>query len=387
MPYFLIKRIFYPIKNAYFSTAIFALGTFFYFAFSPFSDVLNSFFHIGFFVCAFLNFALLMTFNRSKTFFESAMVFCSYLLFINIKKIHGLAYWMTPEYCYLSAFIPLNLCYFMFWENNQKLLSKKTIYIFLALLVEYSTFENLSIHNMNLLSFSSFFGLNNFSVGIFALVLIICFFKMNKFGGEAYKAYFFEILSLFFAFLLSFQTSAVCLFFFLTALITFVDSACSIYKEIFYDNITCALNKRSFFVRAKQVFPIRYCVSVTRIDDCDTIIRDYGYKSFYKVLKMSVAQLCEAEGNSGVYRISPNLFLLLFFDKTKNEGFEIMENIRRKIATSEFITYHPKNNIKITITSAVTEGRRSDAANKAAIISRAYDKIKSSLSQNVTLKA
>ena len=387
MPYSFVKRILYPLKKAYISTAIFAFGAFLYFALSPFPDALNYFFHIGFFVCMLLNFTVLLIFNRSKSFFDSLIIFCAYLLLINIKKEVGGAYWSTPEYCYLSSFFPLNLCFFLFWENSARLMSSKSIYVILALLIQYSAFENLSIYNINLASSSSFFGLNNLSLGIFMFTLLLSFIRMNRFDGESYKAYFFKTLSLFFAFLLSVQISAVCLFFFLASLISLVDTIHSIYREIFYDAATGVLNKYSFFARAKQVFPIKYCISVTRIDDCDLIIKEHGYRSFCKLLKMSAAELCEAEGVSGVYRIAPNLFLLLFFDKDKSEGFEIMENVRRKIATSEFLTYHPQKNIKITITSAVTEGKRSDSNNKAAIISRAYDKIKSSLSQNVTLKA
>ena len=387
MTYSFLKKMLYPVKNAYIYTAIFAFGAFFYFAFSPFSETLNYIFHIGFFACILLNFAVLITFNRGKSFFDTFIIFCSYVLLINIRKYGGLIYWSSPDYCYLSSFLPLNLCYFLFWKNNAKLLSRKSIYVILALLTEYSALENLAVHNINLTLFPSFFGLNNFSFAVFAMVLLLSFIKMNQFDGEIYKAYFFKTLSLFFAFLLSVQISAICLFFFLSALILLVNTISSIYKDVFYDEQTGVFNKYSFFARARQIFPITYCVSVTRIDDCDAIIKEYGYKNFARVLKMSVAELCEANGVDGVYRIASNLFLLLFFDKNKNEGFEIMENIRRKIATSEFMLFHPKKSIKITITSAITEGKRSDSNNKTAIISRAYDKIKSSLSQNVTLKA
>lgn len=381
-----LRKIFYPFRSACLTYVVFALGCFLYFGFSPFYSNIDIFFHNFFYIVIGINCLVLICFNRSESFFETLLIFAAYILLNNIKRANGIAYWSDPAYCYLSAALPLNLCFFFFYKNRFALFSKNTIFIFLILLLQYSAFENLALNKINLLYFPSVFGLNNLTFTLFVCVLVLCFIKINRFDGIGYTADFFKILSVFLGFLLSVQISAVCLFFALAAILGLLETLSSIYQETFYDATTGAFNRHSYFKHEAKGFPLKYCVSVIRIDNIDSVIQNYRYRVFLKLLKMIAGRLNEAPEISGIYRLSEDIFLLVFFDKNREDGFEIMENIRRNMAVSEFILKHRKINIKITITSAVAERKRSDFE-VTAIITRAYNKMKSSLSQNVTLKA
>ena len=382
-----IKKIFHPIKESCPSAVIFALGCFFYFGLSPFGHDFNYFLNIVFYSCTVLTLVILAYFNRTKSFFETIILVVGYLVLSNIKRESGITYWSSAEYCYLSVLLPLNLGYFFFYKNEEKIFSRKTIYILLTLLIEYSVFENLCLSNINFLSFPVFFGLNNLSFAVFTFVILACFIKANRFGGISYRADFFRNLSIFLAFLLSVQISAIYLFFAVASVITLIETISCIFNESFYDSQTGVFNQNTYMKQiAKDIFPLKYCISVTRIDNCESLSKEYGYKSFTKLLKMVVGQLGNTKEISGIYRFSEDIFLLIFFDKNREEGFELVENIRREIATAEFMLNRPKKSIKLTITSAVTERKRSDFE-PVSIISRAYIKMKSSLSQNVTLKA
>lgn len=381
-----LRKMSYPFKSAYLTYAVFALGCFLYFALSPFHQNVNLFFHNVFYIVIGLNLALLIYFNRSKYFFETIIILLAYILMCNIKKESGISYWSNTSYCYLSIALPLNLCFFFFYQNKIHLNSKKNIFILLALLFEYTAFEILSLYQINFAYFPSVFGLNNCSFFIFLGVLLLCFIKINRFDGINYTTGFFKILSIFLAFLFSVQTSAVCLFFTLAAILSLIENTSSLYQETFYDVNTGVFNRYSYFKHEAKGLPLKYCVSLTRIDNIDSIVQNCGYRNFLKLLKMAVGQLSEYPEISGIYRLAGDLFLLVFFDKNREEGIEIMENIRRNLATAEFLLKHPRKNIKITITSAVAERKRSDFE-VISIITRAYNKMKSSLSQNVTLKA
>ena len=77
--------------------------------------------------------------------------------------------------------------------------------------------------------------------------------------------------------------------------------------------------------------------------------------------KMIAARITETEFENQVYRYTPDEFVIIFKKEDKNEGFDRLEKIRRAVASAEFMLGRRKKPIKLTVSCAVSEKKRSDA--------------------------
>jgi diguanylate cyclase (GGDEF)-like protein len=88
-----------------------------------------------------------------------------------------------------------------------------------------------------------------------------------------------------------------------------------------------------------------------------------------------------------IYRYNEDEFVLIFYNEDKKKSFEYLENIRRSIASSEFVI-NSKQSVRMTISSGVSEKKRSDA-DADAVLLRAREAFQKTykFTQNVTSMA
>lgn len=103
---------------------------------------------------------------------------------------------------------------------------------------------------------------------------------------------------------------------------------------------------------------------------------------------MIASRITETEFENQVYRYTPDEFVIIFKKEDKNEGFDRLEKIRRAVASAEFMLGRRKKPIKLTVSCAVSEKKRSDA-NSVEVLVRAHKALQKTykFTQNVTSKA
>jgi len=384
---FLGHRMCNVVKGSLFPASVFGLSCILFFALNPFNHNILLTFHLLFFVLLASCLCMLFYFDRARPLFFILATMFSYLLINGLKKSYGSIYWSTAQYCYLAVIIPINLM--MFYHLPQcRLRTSKNLHILLYLLAEFTVFELLSKYDVNLLTAPSVFGLNNISFFVFAACLLLCFFSLNSERNTRQTYLFFAILCIFCGFLFSAYLSAVCLFFMSSMIIITVQIALEIYNSVSFDDSTGVFTPNMFFKHEKRFFPLKYSVALTHIDNYDNLLKACGRSKTSKLVTMIINEIVNFPDIFGIYRIDEDDFLLVFLQKDRTSTINIMEDIRRNIASREFILKKSQKPVKVTISCAVAEKKRSDAG-AASVVMRvlsAFDK-GYKLAQNIVLKA
>ena len=97
------------------------------------------------------------------------------------------------------------------------------------------------------------------------------------------------------------------------------------------------------------------------IDGYDEMKNMFGKKDRDILIKMMVGKIIEEAGDENLYRYSNSEFIIIYKNESKKESFEHLEQIRRAIASAEFVLNNRKKSIKLTVSTCVSEKKRSDA--------------------------
>ena len=122
---------------------------------------------------------------------------------------------------------------------------------------------------------------------------------------------------------------------------------------------------------SKTELPTKYRISFFYIDNYNKILKVFGQKQTDLLTIMILKRISTLELNALTYRLKPNEFCFIFKDLDIKETYEQMENVRRLIASTEFVL-PSKKVVKITITPAVSEKLRTDK-NAEAVLNRMYE--------------
>lgn len=384
---FFLHKVFDSLRGSLLPAFVFGISCLFFFGYNPFSEPVLLSFHTAFFVLLFLCASLLFYFNRTRPFFFLLNMLVSYLAINGLKHNYGSIYWSTAQYCYMAAVVPINLTVFYFCRQY-RLKTQTNLYVLFALLLEFTIFEMLAKYDISLFAAPTVFGLNDISFCVFAACLVVAFFAVSESHNTRQIYLFFSMLSLFCGFLFSSQPSAVCLFFAAAAAIVFMQIVLDIYNEATFDPSTGVFCANILFKHEQKFFPLKYSVAIMHLDNFEHIASSFSRKKTYKLVKMIVNQVAQNQDISGIYRTDYDEFLLVFYNKDRNSAIASMEEIRRDIASSEFVLKKSKQPVKITISSVVAEKKRSDSG-VANVITRAQSIFNQGqkFAQNVTLKA
>lgn len=357
-----VERIFPLIKNIMIPAFLFGTALICFYACGQIPPIPLTFLHISFYTISFISFMILLYFNQRRPVFYILILVLSYVLINYLKNSFGADYATTPYYINLCFFLPLNLLAFYFIPST-RLLIRTNVFLLLALFAQFSVGELLGHldFRINLSLFDGHFG--NISILgfiLFVLTLTLFFIRASQNGTILSYALFFCSLNLLFAMLYSDSPAALTIFYSCAALTLMLAIIHDLYYNTYKDPLTGLPGRYSYVINSAS-FPLKYSIGLVCIDDYAQLLNVFGRKDRNTLVRMITAKIIDEESGENLYRYNEDEFLLIFKNENKSEGFEHLEKIRRAIASAEFILNNRKKPIKLTVSTCVSEKKRSDA--------------------------
>ena len=137
-----------------------------------------------------------------------------------------------------------------------------------------------------------------------------------------------------------------------------------------------------------KTFPPKCSLGIILIDDYDRLKKIFKRQGIKNIVKMLSRKINEVETEAQIYRYEADEFVLIFRGKNQKEAFDRVETIRRAIASSSFGIRGINKPLKLTVSGAVTEQKRSDGS-AIEVLLRADKALQKSyrFAQNITTKA
>ena len=297
-----------------------------------------------------------------------------------LKKYNGIDFF-NVDYCFLSMLIPFN--WLLYLMSDFFKLPKQYDFYFLCIIL----IEAMIIENKTLLGISEFSMLVKFAilcvwgVSILAYMVYISIFPSMKQYGL-----FFVYLSLGLSLINYGSVFAVSIYYSFSLLIVLVSMIYTVVYAYFRDTVTGVYGINTYLRQSKE-FPLKYSLGVICIDDYAKLLKVFGRRQLNLLLKMLIGKVKESSMGAEIYRYNEDEFVLIFYNEDKKKSFEYLENIRRSIASSEFVI-NSKQSVRMTISSGVSEKKRSDA-DADAVLLRAREAFQKTykFTQNVTSMA
>lgn len=336
------------------------LGVFF--VLSPFSVEMLHFFHIGFFIANLVSIGFLIRYNQNRPLFFIVVLLLVYCLINYMKYVHGVIYYLTPDYLNLSFLAALGLLYFYFLPNRP-LFSNDTLNFLLVVFAGVSLGEYLSEYQIavNLTFFlCTGCGLQNFALAVYGAVLVIMMVYASIKDDILNSALFFAAISIVMGFYFSNDVFLFSMFFFNAAVTCCYGVIYSIYYSRNKDVIT-GLDNGNAFINDVKKFPIKYGLGIICIDDYKHLAQAFKKNGINELTIMISHKVKEIEPETMLYRCSFDEFVIVFPQAEKGTSFERLDNIRRQIAAAEFVLNNRKKPLKVTVSCSIAEKKRSDA--------------------------
>lgn len=357
-----LAKIFPLIKNICIPAVLFACALMYFYAGGTSETNLLQTFHVTFFALVFTTFITLLYFNRSKPAFFLLTLTVSYVCINHLKILNGDTYQTSAAYINLCLFVPLNLG-ILFFLPERRLLTGTNVYILLILFAELSVNEFLSRGNIKLnicLGDGHFAGLSALGLLAYLPVLAAAFYKISRDGPILEYTLFFAILSTLFGFFYSDSAAALTVFYGMAALSILIAVAREIYYRTYKDTLT-GLPGRYAFVINSQNFPLKYSLALISIDGYERWLNIFGRRDRDNLVRMIVMRIAEDEDENNIYRYNEDELIIVFKNEGKKDIAERTEQIRRSIASAEFMISKRKKAVKITVSTCISEKKRSDA--------------------------
>lgn len=332
-------------------------------------------YNLAFYIACVFNicFALSVKNNKSVLF----ILLLTMLYIASHKPYTSVA--LTDIKLWLLILVPLNIAFiFQMPDSNTPVFGPLIFFLF-----EGALLENLYLWNMLELPF-----IFTLISGLFwSLTFCYMLVKISYAPTIGDNALFFSPVLVFFA-LINYEEQSSRIFCLLGAnvMIGFSVLWTSLYTY-YKDNVTDVYSLNSFKKHdknsnkqyaknyhksySKTEFPPKYTLSFFYIDNYNKILKVFGQKQTDILTIMILKRISSLEMNALTYRLKPNEFCFVFSDLDIKEAYEQMEKVRRLVAGTEFVL-PSKKVVKITITPAVSEKRRSDA-NAEAVLNRMYE--------------
>jgi diguanylate cyclase (GGDEF)-like protein len=236
-------------------------------------------------------------------------------------------------------------------------------------------------------SFADGVSLNTLSIFLFFIFLVSAFIKCTQSGYIDDTALFFSGLNVSAGFYYSASSTALSIFFCASALTLFI----GLLKNIQYTrghDIQTGLLSRQTYLKESAKYPLKYSLAIICIDNYKNLYKVIGYFKMQKLIKMLALHLSKLEPDTPIYRYSADEFIMVLKNDNLKQSYEKLDNIRREIASSEFMFSHRQKGLKITISGCVSEKKRSDA-NATEVLLRARKNLQKTyqFTQNLISKA
>lgn len=383
-----LEKILPSVKNIFIPALIFMVAAFGFFSQEQFERSSSMTLHCLFYLTALGCFFTLLFYNISKPiFFILCTVFC-YILVNFLKIKFGDAYIPSAAYQNLCLLAPVNFIVFYFFPDRP-LLKIHNVYILLALFAEYALSEYLSRNSVIFnLEYNPELPLSGAALLLFIAMLACGFIKSTLTGSIMDYALFFAELNLALGFYFSNSATALSLFFFCAMISIAIALGLDIYRRTYKDALTGLDSRNSYIIQSKN-FPLKYSIGIISIDNYENIGRSFGRRAQQNITRLIAAKIIKLSSpEENIYHYSNDEFVIIYKNLDKNETFEKLETIRRAIASASFEYSARRMPIKITISGAVSEKKRSDA-NSFEVLVRAHKVLEKTraFSHNVTSKS
>lgn len=384
-----LEKFFPLLRNSTLPAFLFGLSLLSFYGGSPFEaqSIINL--HIAFCSLSLLCFLILVYFNRNKPSFFLLIIFSSYILINYLKNTLGESSLSSASYLNLCTFISLNIGLF-YYLPEQKLLTRQSVYILLFLFFEYTIGEHLSRAGISIIpqaEFGSISGLESINLLLFAIVLISQFITSSLTGRILDSGLFFASLCIGFGLYYADSNTSLPLFFGTAIFITLLSGIEHLYQSTYKDELTELPGRNSFLLHSKD-FPLKYSIGLILIDDYERLSKVFGRQGINSLVKMISQRLQDTETEAQIYRYNDDEFVVLFRGEDKKSAFNRVEQMRRSIASAEFMLRGYKKPIKLTVSGSVSEKKRSDA-NAVEVLVRADKALQKAyrFTQNITSQA
>lgn len=382
------KLIVPQIKNSLLPALIFACSFLGYYLYGEISSTAQHNLHFIYWITSILIIFGTSFFNRQKPLFFMLIIAFSYIIINLLKQKYSLDYLSTSSYINLCFFAPLNLIIFYFIKDK-RLFSKQSYWLLLLLFIEITLCEYFDKINFTI-SFNSevdSINLNSLSVLLFLILLISSFIKCNISGFIDETSLFFSSLNIFAGFYYSASSTALSIFFCAANITLFLGFIRHTHYILNFDTLT-ELPSRHAYLKNTPKFPMKYSLAIICLDNYSHLYKVFGYFKSTKILKMLANRLKELEVDNPIYSYNIGEFIIIFKNDNLKQSFEKLDNIRREIASSEFMISNKQKGIKITISGCVSEKKRSDN-NATEVLVRARKALQKSyqFTQNLISKA
>lgn len=386
----ILERFFPLLKNSTIPALILGASVLTFYGFTPLDNqTLINAHYIFYGLSAFIA-ILLIYFNTNKPLFYVFSVTLSYMLITELKKYLGTEYITNAAYINLSIILPLNLLIFYYLEEK-KFFNKHNTYWLILILLEFSLIEHLSRLGI---SFDTLANINSASNGLpilsslmFVIVLISFYISSSVNGRILDTGLFFATIEIALGTAYS-STSNGLIIFYTAAMLTIFQSVSEHIYYVSYHDLLTGFSNRNAFLKHAPTFPLKYSVGLILIDDYERLSKVFGRYGTSALLKMISLRMNELEGDAQIYRYNVDEFIILYRGQDKNEAYNKTEQIRRGIAGTEFCLRGYSKPIKLTVSGAVSEKKRSDA-DAVEVIVRANKALQKTnrFTQNITTKA
>lgn len=282
---------------------------------------------------------------EAKLFFEPNNL-------LTLKSVHG----------WLMIVMPLNLFLISAIEQTPH----KAFHLLCFFLAEAALLENFCSSDFGILpDFFKFVpSLLWLLLFLYLLVLISVYPSIKR------NAFFFQCILVFCALFQADDTHAflVCLSA-AGALNALADIVAGIYGY-FKDDVTGVYSRNSFPALDPKKLPPKYTIAFFCIDNYSKILKVFKKNLTDKLTKMVLKRMLSLEPNALIYRLKPDEFCFIFFEQDIHQTFEMVEEMRRLVAGTEFVLARKKI-LKLTVTPVVSEKHRNDA-HAAAVLERMH---------------
>ncbi|MCQ2734757.1 MAG: diguanylate cyclase [Alphaproteobacteria bacterium] len=365
------KYIFSTIRGSFVPAMFLLVILTFFFAQSPIADDTTILLHFLFWGVVGLCGVLQYLSNRSKPFFTLLVVAASYLIVNSLKILYGGVFTSRPEFQCLCFILPLTLVALHLMPQG-KLIQIKNMYLLCGLLAEAVVFQylsplfaelpymNITLENVPLAAYV-----------VWAIVLVwvlinICM-ESSIIGTGLFYAYVCVLMSLTYA-----TTAGGSVAFSFGAAVILLTAICAdLYHRYHYDRLEFVHSQIAYLAHANSKFPFKYTIVIFSVDNRDKLVDVLGERKVEALEQMIIYKIRELPYEPIFYRYNKEELIMVFKNEDAKHTHEYAENIRRAVASSEFILAFGKK-MKVTISACVSEKIRKDL-NASEVIERAHN--------------
>lgn len=329
-----------------------------FYAQNPFEPIIGQTFYGIFLAASCCGLVLLYLINRTKPFFSFLIGVTTFIFINHLKKTYGAEFIHSPQFIYLSFLLPLNLLFFYFLPLRQ-LKSRQTVLFLLAFLaemiiVEHATKQILQVPYIDI----AWESIPLLIMPLWLLAIVIMAIDISFKNTLINTGLFYADTTLFLGVLYAGNASGLSIFSLTFVIIILCTTFADLYIRYQHDELENVDSYNAYLVRAVNKFPFKYTVGVFCLDNREKILAEIGPRKMQILEQMLINKMFdEAPDETEFYRYKDDKFLIVFKNEDAKHTYEYCDNIRRAVATAEFI-FASKQTVKITISICVSEKTR-----------------------------